>query len=245
MTSGHGEPIQKLFAFEDREHVVGVLCHDPRCLPKPAPVGPARKGSVQGFLGGDLAESNGNGNGTANGHANGDGGGSSLPPPPYGVVLTAGGKVLRFALANLATISTRKGRSVVRLDPGIPDDAVVGVAATDGSENLCLATRTARVLIFPIEEANVVAGVAKGVTAIRLDAKDRVIGFTLVDRDRKRDGLRVRTNRGATQIITVSKYPVTGRGGKGHAFMQRGSLDAVIADEVEPVPPVAEVEAAS
>ena len=33
LTTGHGEPIQTLFAFEDNEHVVGVICHDPRCLP--------------------------------------------------------------------------------------------------------------------------------------------------------------------------------------------------------------------
>ena len=33
MTTGHGEPIQKQFAFEDQEHIVGVVCHDPRCLP--------------------------------------------------------------------------------------------------------------------------------------------------------------------------------------------------------------------
>ncbi len=233
LTTGHGEPIQKMFAFEDREHIVGVICHDPRCLPTPVPGGPPRKGSVQGMLGGDLNEENGNS--TA----------PNLPPPPYGVALTAGGKVLRFALANVAQVSTRKGRSVVRLDPGVIDDAVVRVLPTDGSENICLATKSARVLIFPIEEANVVGGLAKGVTAIRLDTKDRVLGFTLVDRDRKRDGIRVRTNRGATQLITVSKYPVTGRGGKGYTFLQRGSLEAIIPDEVEPIPPLDEVDITS
>ena len=35
MTTGHGDPIQTLFAFEDNEHIVSVLCHDPRCLPEP------------------------------------------------------------------------------------------------------------------------------------------------------------------------------------------------------------------
>ena len=36
LTTGHGEPIQKQFAFEDQEHIVGVVCHDPRCLPDPS-----------------------------------------------------------------------------------------------------------------------------------------------------------------------------------------------------------------
>ena len=76
--------------------------------------------------------------------------------------MTAGGKILRFAIAPLAAVSTRKGRLVVRLDPGFKGDLVVGVEATDGSENLCLATKAARVLIFPVTEANIVAGAARG-----------------------------------------------------------------------------------
>ena len=115
----------------------------------------------------------------------------------------------------------------------------MGVEATDGSENVCLATRSARVLIFPVTEANIVAGAAKGVTAIKLDAKDRVLGFALANK--MREGLTVRTSRGATQIVRATKYPVTGRGGQGYAILQRGSLDAVIHDEAEPVPPVEEV----
>src|SRR5206468_8100354 len=180
--------------------------------------------------------SNGDGDNGEPVHANGNGDGSapSLPPPPYAVALTAGGKVLRFAIASLATVSTRKGRLVTRLDPSFKQDVVVGVEATDGSENVCLATKAARVLIFPITEANVVAGVARGVVAIRLDTKDRVIGFVLANK--KREGLTVRTNRGATQIVRATKYPVTGRGGKGYAILQRGSLEAVLPEEAEPVP---------
>ena len=52
-----------------------------------------------------------------------------------------------------------------------------------------------------------------------------------------REGLTVRTSRGATQIVRATKYPVTGRGGRGYGILQRGSLDAVIHDEAQPVPP--------
>ena len=57
MTTGHGEPIQKQFAFEDQEHIVGVICHDPRCLPdwSKHPQTPPRL--VQRLLGGDLEPS--------------------------------------------------------------------------------------------------------------------------------------------------------------------------------------------
>jgi DNA gyrase subunit A len=237
MTTGHGEPIQKQFAFGDNEHIVGVICHDPRCLPDPGDTPQTPPTLVQGLLDGDLGQVNGDGNGEGPDH--GDGPHSALPPPPYGIALTAGGKVLRFALAMLASPSTRKGRSVVRLDPSVSDDLVVNVEATDGSETVCLATRSARVLIFSVTEANIVSGPAKGVTAIKLDAKDRVLGFALANK--MREGLTVRTSRGANQIIRATKYPVTSRGGRGYGILQRGSLDAVIHDEARPVPPVEEV----
>jgi DNA gyrase subunit A len=227
LTTGHGEPIGKHFAFEDREHVIGVICHDPRCLPEVSKTPPPPTEPVQALLGGELAT------------LNGDGPTSGLPLPPYAIALTAAGKVLRFALSAHSGVSTRKGRSAVRLDPTYTEDKVVGVEATDGTENVCLATRSARVLIFPVAEVNVVAGAAKGVTAVKLDSKDAVIGFALANK--MREGLTVRTNRGATQIVRATKYPVTGRGAKGYGILQRGSLEAVIHDEAVPVPPVEQV----
>jgi DNA gyrase subunit A len=173
------------------------------------------------------------------GNGNGNGAHAPEPPGPYGIALTAAGKVLRYPLAALAAVSTRKGRQVVRLDTSFANDLVVGVEATDGSETLCLATRMARVLIFPVREANVVSGAAKGVTAIKLEPKDRVLGFTLANR--MREGLHVRTTRGASLMVRATKYPVTGRGGKGYTVLQRGGLDAVIHDEARPVPPVEQV----
>jgi DNA gyrase subunit A len=245
MTTGHGEPIQKQFAFEDQEHIVGVICHDPRCLPDPSKHPQTGPRLVQRLLGEDLDGGPSDGDGrvhsNGDGHAagNGDVDGPALPPPPYGIALTAGGKVLRFSLASLAAVSTRKGRIIVRLDPAFKDDRVVGVYATDGSENVCLATRSARVLIFPVTEANIVAGAARGVVAIRLEPKDRVIGFVLANK--KREGLTVRTNRGATQIVRATRYPVTARGGKGYAILQRGSLEALLPEEAEPIPSLEQV----
>jgi DNA gyrase subunit A len=90
------------------------------------------------------------------------------------------------------------------------------------------------VLIFPVTEANVVSGAAKGVTAIKLEPKDRVLGFVLAGR--KREGLTVLTSRGSSQIVRATKYPVTSRGGRGYAIMQRGGLTEVVPDDVEPVP---------
>jgi len=236
MTTGHGDPIQKLFAFEDQERLVGVVCHDPRCLPDfdKHPQTPVKLAQRALELGAEEGSDNGNGDGRANGHLP-----PSTPPPPYVVALTAGGKVLRFTLSALAPVSTKKGRLLARLDPSVKGDAVVGVEATDGSENVCLATRMARVLIFAVTEANIVSGAARGVSAIKLDPKDRVIGFVLANK--KREGLAVRTNRGGEQIVRATKYPVASRGGRGYAILQRGSLECVLPGEAEPVPPVDQV----
>ena len=82
LTTGHGEPIQKQFAFEDQEHIVGVVCHDPRCLPDPTkhPQTPPRLVQrlfdverLRGEADGDGAKANGQTNGNGNGHACGPG----------------------------------------------------------------------------------------------------------------------------------------------------------------------------
>jgi DNA gyrase subunit A len=86
-----------------------------------------------------------------------------------------------------------------------------------------------------------VAGAARGVTAIKLDPRDRVLGFALCRPDSKRDGITVRTSRGGIQKISASKYPLTNRGGKGYAFMQRGSIEAIVPEEPTPIPPMEEV----
>ncbi|MGC6507800.1 MAG: DNA gyrase/topoisomerase IV subunit A [Myxococcota bacterium] len=35
-TSGYGDPLQKYFSFADGERLAGVICHDPRSLPRPS-----------------------------------------------------------------------------------------------------------------------------------------------------------------------------------------------------------------
>jgi len=59
--------------------------------------------------------------------------------------------------------------------------------------------------------------------------------------NKKREGLAVRTNRGAEQIVRATKYPVASRGGRGYAILQRGSLECLLPPEAEPVPPVDQV----
>jgi DNA gyrase subunit A len=232
LTTGHGEPIQRQFSFEDGEHIVDVICHDPRCLPRPAKVTKKAPKNVQTLLPG--VSTNGE---VPHAEANGDGG---EPEGPFGIAFTAGGKVLRFSLATHATVSNKKGRAVMRLDAAFPGDKVIAARPTTGEETVSVVTKLARLLVFPIGEVNVVSGVAKGVTAIRLGPKDEVLGVALTIGESER--FRVRTGRGAEQVVRPSKYPLTSRGGKGYAILQRGALDGIIEEEVQPVPPQDQVD---
>ncbi len=246
LTTGHGDPVQKFFQFEDGERIVGFVSHDPRCLPKheapppretdepPIVEGPglwdARDSDrppdepvTQGLLLEDMSP------------GEGEGSTSEAPAGPYGVALTAGGKCLRFVLASFAAVSNRKGRQFMRPDPAnTADDEVIAVFASGGREHICMATVNARVIIFPVWEIPVVGGPAKGVLAIKLAYGDRVLGVVLADK--KREGLTVRTNRGAEKVIRATRYPVTRRGGRGLTVMQREGFESVVPEPVEPVP---------
>jgi DNA gyrase subunit A len=41
--------------------------------------------------------------------------------------------------------------------------------------------------------------------------------------------------------VRATKYPITSRGGKGYAILQRGSLEAILPDEAEPIPSLEEI----
>lgn len=241
MTTGHGDPIRKFFNFDDGETIVGVISNDPRCLPTHAE--PPPKMADEPILG--------DGKGLFE-QPEVDSGQASQAmlveelqpaeeqaddsvPPPYAVAVSAGGKVVRFSIAAFTMPSNRKGRQFMRPDTTNFDrDEIIGVHASSGRENLCLATHHARVIIFPVWEIPVVAGAAKGVLAIKLGYDDRVLGFVLSDK--KREGLTVKTSRGAEQVIRSTKFPVARRGGRGMVVLQRGSFDSIVSEPVEPVP---------
>ena len=54
--------------------------------------------------------------------------------------------------------------------------------------------------------------------------------------DSKREGLTVRTNRGAEKVIRATRYPVTRRGGRGLTVLQREGFESIVVEPVEPLP---------
>lgn len=202
-TTGHGLPIQKLFDFTDRERIVGVVAMDELALPRALPE-PVEEPEL--FGDGTGAEEDG----------------------PYLVGLSRGGQCLRIPLESFSDPSTRVGRRFMRL---VGKDEVLGVEAASGEENVCLATKEGFALIFPVRQIPVVKGAAKGVIAVRLGAKDAVLGFTLASAARQ--GLEVETTRGRREVVRTTKFDVSNRGNKGRLIIQRGSLVRVVVPPVE------------
>jgi DNA gyrase subunit A len=163
-----------------------------------------------------------------NGHASDEVGEAVNGEPPYVVAISEHGRSVRFTTEGFMEPSTSRGRMFMRLEDG---DEVVGAAVAQSHENVCLASRDGRVLIFPAHQISVYKGIAKGVRAITLSGEDRVIGFCLSDA--AREGLEVETNRGRREVVRTTKYDVTSRAGKGQLTIKRGHLAKVFPEPVE------------
>jgi len=147
------------------------------------------------------------------------------PIPPYAIAISRAGKAVRFALDGLSEPSTVSGRLVMRLEKSDPNDRVVHVRISDGTELVSLATRQGRCLLFPVGEVNVLAGPGKGVMAVKLSSDDHVLGFVLA-RDRM-EGIEVETNRGRTEVVRSNKFSVGARGNRGREIIRVGYIAKV------------------
>ena len=209
-TTGYGDPVQKFFDFADRETVVGVASFDKRVLPVGVP-------EVNGVPQPELFE------------------GDGAPPAedltlgPYVVAVSTDGLAVRLETEAFVEPSNKNGRVLMRLGDG---ERVVNAEVCAGPENVCLASRQGRALIFPVPQVPVYKSAAKGVIAMRLEAKDdRVLGMAVSDAARR--GLEVETSRGREETVRTTKFDVTNRGNKGATIISRGTLKAATPDPVE------------
>ena len=202
-TTGHGNPVQKLFDFSDGERICGVVSMDPRALPNSIK-------EVQDQH--QLFETKG----------------EIVESAPFIVAVTTAGLCLRAPLSNFDDPSTRSGRQFMRLPGG---EEVVRAEPASGDENVCLASRNGNALIFPVRQIPVVKSAAKGVIAIRLGTDDLLIGYTLSST--ARHGLEVETSRGRREVVRTTKFEVSNRGNKGRAIIRRGNIAQVVQSIVE------------
>jgi DNA gyrase subunit A len=155
-------------------------------------------------------------------------------PLTYGVAATSDGYALSFGLSPFLEPSTRAGRRFAKPAEGVE---VVGAGKASGKEVAICATKQRRALLAPVEEVNYLSGPGKGVVLIKLDDDDdKVIGF-LVAKD-KQQALVVESSAGGERSISAAEYKPTGRGGKGHEVMKRGTLVRAIPTPPEAPPPL-------
>ncbi len=211
-TTGHGDPVQKYFDFADRETVVGVVSFDSRTLPEGVPE--TADGAPVLFEGDGAAS-------------------EAASVGPYVVAVSSDGLAVRFETAAFADVSNKNGRVFMRLrDAPGGGTRVIGAEIAAGSENVCLASRDGRALIFPVGQIPVFRSAAKGVIAMRLagDA-DAVLGMAVSDAARR--GLDVETSRGRTETIRTTKFDVSNRGNRGATVISKGTLKAATAEPIE------------
>lgn len=144
------------------------------------------------------------------------------PPPPWGLAMTRGGRVLRFPLAPHAELSTKQGRKFARVEEG---DGVFRVWPTLGAGAVAVATRKGRAMVFAVEEVPILKAAGKGVTGIKLqeDEGDEVMCCELTATPEV--GPKVITALGREVVVSERAMGLSHRGGKGNVILRRGTID--------------------
>jgi DNA gyrase subunit A len=153
------------------------------------------------------------------------------PEPPYAIAVTKGGLALRFSLRGHREPSTRAGRKFTRPKEG---DEVIYVAAVFEEDCIACVTKQRRVLICEAEEVSLLAGAGRGVMLIKLGKGDEVVGARVLSYED--DALIAQREGGSEYRITLRKYDVVSRGGKGFQLFTRGAIEGEVYQE--PVIPV-------
>ena len=151
---------------------------------------------------------------------------------PHVAVALTNGYVFRIPLAAYRVESSKSGRKFARPEPG---DKVVMARLVGGESGMMLASRGGHVIHFALDEANVLAGVGKGVIGIKLDGGDQCIGGTLVSDGRRNELNRItlEMDNGKADDYTPEKIKAQSRGGKGEKVRHRVEFVCVTPPPIE------------
>jgi DNA gyrase subunit A len=153
---------------------------------------------------------------------------SEEPEPPYAIAVTRGGLALRFSLRGHREPSTRSGRKFTRPKQG---DEVIYVAPVFEEDCITCVTKQRRALVCEAEDVSLLAGAGRGVMLIKLQRDDEVLAARVLSYDD--DVLIAQREGGSEYRITLRKYEVVSRGGKGFQLFTRGAVDGEVYQEPE------------
>jgi DNA gyrase subunit A len=141
---------------------------------------------------------------------------------PSLLAITKRGYGLRFASAPHHEVTTKAGRRYAK--PGDGDEVLGVVACNDGDTVVC-ATKSAYVLKCKADEIAKLEGPGRGVTVIKTDDDDAVIGFLS---GVKSDVLVLETEKTGKRFEEhADPKEAKGRGGKGHQIIKRTTIVVV------------------
>jgi DNA gyrase subunit A len=153
---------------------------------------------------------------------------SEEPQPPYAIAVTRAGLALRFSLRSHRDPSTRAGRKFTRPKQG---DEVIYVAPVFEEDCIACVTKQRRALLCEAEEVSLLAGAGRGVMLIKLQKGDEVVGARVLSYED--DVLIAQREGGSEYPISVRKYEVVSRGGKGFQLFTRGTVEGQVYQEPE------------
>jgi DNA gyrase subunit A len=145
---------------------------------------------------------------------------SAIPAGTLAISVTRKGFGFRFNLDPHREMSTRAGRRFAKLAEG---DEVVGVLPVAPKDILCVVTGDARALVCDADEAAELANPGRGVTMIKVDDEDDVLGFALGKR-KDNEVLVAELESGKKIPVGPGRYQVTARGGRGHALARKAKV---------------------
>jgi DNA gyrase subunit A len=141
---------------------------------------------------------------------------------PTLLAISRKGYGLRFATAPAAEITTKAGRRYAKPGDG---DEIIGVVACNDGDVVVTATREGHVLLCKADEIAKLEGPGRGVTVIKTEDDDIVIGFIA---GVKSDHLVVETEKSGKRFeLAADPKQVKGRGGKGQQIIKRAQLVVV------------------
>ena len=141
---------------------------------------------------------------------------------PTLLAISRKGYGLRFASAVAAEITTKAGRRYAKPGEG---DEMIGVVACNDGDVVVTATREGHVLLCKADEIAKLEGPGRGVTVIKTENDDVVIGFIA---GLKSDRLVVETEKSGKRFeLHADPRQVKGRGGKGSQIIKKATLVVV------------------
>jgi len=117
--------------------------------------------------------------------------------------------VIKKTSLNAYSNPRAKGIVAIKIDP---DDELIGVRLTDGTQDIILSTREGLAIRFNEKDAREIGRVARGVRGIRLKGDDVVVSVGVLDKDTT---LLTITENGFGKRTKAEEYRIQSRGGKG------------------------------